>query len=204
MYNYFTLNNLNHHLIISTLALPLNRCGLYPQGTDELLRLAWSTVAREAIIDTLITSSGLQLKLSADSNKIYCRVRAPIKLLELQAHSEMYRWGLSVCECGCASVCVHVCERGVGVDYLLDLLTTLYCPHSPIVRLLLCILFLFSRLMHLYHPFSSFLLFSLPFPLLLTPHFTLPSHTFSHLLHSFLVFNSEVKLTQVPKIFGII
>jgi hypothetical protein len=39
----------------------------------------------------LITSSGLQLKLSADSNKIYCRVRAPIKLLELQAHSEMYR-----------------------------------------------------------------------------------------------------------------
>lgn len=67
------------------------RCGLYPQGSDELLKLAWTTVAREAIIDTLITSSGLQLKLSADNNKIYCRIRAPIRLLELQAHKESYR-----------------------------------------------------------------------------------------------------------------
>ena len=67
------------------------RCGLYPQGADELLKLAWSTVAREAIIDTLINKSGLQLKLSADTKNIYCRVRAPIKLLELQAHKEAYR-----------------------------------------------------------------------------------------------------------------
>jgi hypothetical protein len=67
------------------------RCGLYPQGADELLKLAWSTVAREAIIDTLINKSGLQLKLSADTKNIYCRVRAPIKLLEVQAHKEAYR-----------------------------------------------------------------------------------------------------------------
>ena len=68
------------------------RCGLYPKESDELLLLAWSTVAREAIIHTLISKSGLQVKLSANSKKIFCRVRAPIKLLEIQADKENYRY----------------------------------------------------------------------------------------------------------------
>ena len=67
------------------------RCGLYPEDDDELLRVAWLTVAREAIIDTLMTKSGLQLKLSAIPGSISCRLRAPLKLLELQADKENYR-----------------------------------------------------------------------------------------------------------------
>lgn len=67
------------------------RCGLYPEDDDELLRVAWLTVAREAIIDTLMKKSGLQLKLSAIPGSISCRLRAPLKLLELQADMENYR-----------------------------------------------------------------------------------------------------------------
>ena len=67
------------------------RCGLYPEDGDELLRVAWLTVAREAIIDTLMKKSGLQLKLSAIPGSISCRLRAPLKLLELQADKENYR-----------------------------------------------------------------------------------------------------------------
>ena len=67
------------------------RCGLYPEDDDELLRVAWLTVAREAIIDTLMKKSGLQLKLSAIPGSISCRLRAPLKLLELQADKENYR-----------------------------------------------------------------------------------------------------------------
>ena len=33
---------------------------------------------------------GLQLKLSANSSHIFCRLRAPIKLLELQADKDNY------------------------------------------------------------------------------------------------------------------
>ena len=68
------------------------RCGLYPKESDELLLLAWSTVAREAIIHTLISKSGLQVKLSANSKKIFCRIRAPVKLLEIQADKDNYRY----------------------------------------------------------------------------------------------------------------
>ena len=67
------------------------RCGLYPDENDELLKVAWLTVAREAIIDTLMSKSGLQLKLTANPGNIYCRLRAPMKLLELQADRENYR-----------------------------------------------------------------------------------------------------------------
>jgi hypothetical protein len=67
------------------------RCGIYPKPGDELLLLAWKTVAREAIIDTLVSQSGLQIKLTANSRKIFCRIRAPVKLLELQADKENYR-----------------------------------------------------------------------------------------------------------------
>lgn len=67
------------------------RCGLYPENDDELLKVAWLTVAREAIIDTLMTKSGLQIKLSANPGYIYCLMRAPFKLLEMQADAENYR-----------------------------------------------------------------------------------------------------------------
>ena len=58
---------------------------------DELLTTAWASVARETMIETLLTRSGLQIKLSGDQNNIFCRIRAPIKLLELQADKEKYR-----------------------------------------------------------------------------------------------------------------
>jgi hypothetical protein len=93
------------------------RCGLYPQGADELLKLAWSTVAREAIIDTLINKSGLQLKLSADTKNIYCRVRAPIKLLEVQAHKEAYRSVPCVHSLQGHAVSVHTIAQCRGAVY---------------------------------------------------------------------------------------
>lgn len=101
------------------------RCGLYPKDADELLLLAWSTVAREAIIHTLISRSGLQIKLSANSKKIFCRIRAPIKLLEIQADKENYRCveetaqKFVINEDGCSYDWVYVCMhlRGRGFLY---------------------------------------------------------------------------------------
>jgi hypothetical protein len=58
---------------------------------DEVLLVAWATIAREAMVDTFLARSGLQLKLSGNSRYIFCRIRAPIKLLELQADKEQYR-----------------------------------------------------------------------------------------------------------------
>ena len=98
-----------HHILIYSIGVPgtgkakrdaveqlaqfwKKRCGLYPKESDELLLLAWSTVAREAIIHTLISKSGLQVKLSANSKKIFCRIRAPVKLLEIQADKDNYRY----------------------------------------------------------------------------------------------------------------
>lgn len=51
---------------------------------------AWFTIAREMIIQILTQQCGLQLKLTSNSSFIFCRVRAPIKLLELQADKEDY------------------------------------------------------------------------------------------------------------------
>ncbi|CAM9963202.1 unnamed protein product [Choristocarpus tenellus] len=53
----------------------------------------WLRLAREVIINTLFTQSGLQLKLtmSRGGDKVLCRVRAPIVLLERQAAMESYR-----------------------------------------------------------------------------------------------------------------
>ena len=48
-------------------------------------------MAREAILDQLINVSGLQCKPAATNKNIFCRVRAPMKLLELQADKENYR-----------------------------------------------------------------------------------------------------------------
>jgi Calcium-activated chloride channel len=58
---------------------------------DEILVKAWKSIAREAIVDTLTKKSGLNLKVTASSTSVFCRIRAPIKLLELQADKDNYR-----------------------------------------------------------------------------------------------------------------
>jgi len=67
------------------------RTGSTPADQDQIRLRAWQTVAREAIIEKLTTTSGLQCKLTANAHHIFCRVRAPIKLLELQADKIDYR-----------------------------------------------------------------------------------------------------------------
>lgn len=67
------------------------RTGSIPQDSDAIRKKAWNTVAREAILDKLINASGLQCKLTANTKSIFCRIRAPIKLLELMADKENYR-----------------------------------------------------------------------------------------------------------------
>ena len=62
-----------------------------PQAGDEILKSAWNTIAREAIVDVLSSRSNLQLKVTASPTRIFCRIRAPIKLLELQADQDNYR-----------------------------------------------------------------------------------------------------------------
>ncbi|CAM9287375.1 unnamed protein product [Ectocarpus sp. 12 AP-2014] len=53
----------------------------------------WVRLAREVIVNTLFEKSGLQLKLTLSSHrdKVLCRIRAPIVLLERQAARESYR-----------------------------------------------------------------------------------------------------------------
>lgn len=65
--------------------------GSEPNDNDTIRLSAWKTITREAIIHIFTAKSGLQLKLSAKDDKIFCRARAPMKLLELQADRENYR-----------------------------------------------------------------------------------------------------------------
>jgi hypothetical protein len=67
-----------------------NEIGSEPKDHDAMRMNAWLTIARETIIDQLTNKCGLQLKLSANSSHIFCRIRAPIKLLELQADNDGY------------------------------------------------------------------------------------------------------------------
>ena len=67
-----------------------NRFSCVPDDDDHLRETAWKTIAREAIIHKFTTKSGLQLKLTGNHEFIYCRVRAPMKLLELQADKDNY------------------------------------------------------------------------------------------------------------------
>ena len=64
--------------------------GAEPKDEDAMRMNAWLTIAREAIIEQLTNKCGLQLKLSANSSQIFCRIRAPIKLLESQADKNDY------------------------------------------------------------------------------------------------------------------
>lgn len=66
------------------------RTGSLPKPSDKIRMNAWLTIAREAIVDQLSRKCGLQLKLTANSTNIFCRIRAPIKLLEQQADRENY------------------------------------------------------------------------------------------------------------------
>lgn len=52
---------------------------------EQMYSPAWQTLARETVLDQLANKNGLQLKISANSAFVFCRVRAPIKLLEQQA-----------------------------------------------------------------------------------------------------------------------
>lgn len=60
------------------------RTRTYPKSSDHISRGVWLTVVREAIL-TIIETSGLQLKITHSNTQIYCRLRAPAKLLEVQA-----------------------------------------------------------------------------------------------------------------------
>jgi len=64
--------------------------GSEPKDHDAMRMNAWLTIARETIIEQLTSKCGLQLKLSANSSHIFCRIRAPIKLLEVQADKDNY------------------------------------------------------------------------------------------------------------------
>jgi hypothetical protein len=64
------------------------RAGKSPDGLS-VRKNAWLSIAREAILDEL-ASKGLQLKITAHKKNIYCRVRAPIRLLEIQADKDNY------------------------------------------------------------------------------------------------------------------
>lgn len=68
-----------------------NRVYSRPDDDDEIPRNTFMTIAREAIIDQLSRKSGLQLKMTSTNGFLYCRVRAPLKLLEQQAQKESYR-----------------------------------------------------------------------------------------------------------------
>lgn len=65
------------------------RTGSTPKEHDSIRMRAWLTIAREAIVEQL-TGKGLQLKLTANRRSIFCRVRAPIRLLEVQADQDNY------------------------------------------------------------------------------------------------------------------
>jgi hypothetical protein len=67
------------------------RTGSVPKDSDSIRKKAWNTVAREALLDKLINVSGLQCRLTANTKNIFCRIRAPVKLLELIADKEDYR-----------------------------------------------------------------------------------------------------------------
>jgi hypothetical protein len=65
------------------------RTGALPSNKDRIRIFAWKSIAREAIVEKLALK-GLQLKLSSSKKSVYCRVRAPIKLLENQADIDNY------------------------------------------------------------------------------------------------------------------
>jgi hypothetical protein len=56
-----------------------------PKKSSMFNQKSWQAIAREAIVERLCKFGGLQLKLTADSERIFCRIRAPVKLLEKQA-----------------------------------------------------------------------------------------------------------------------
>lgn len=63
-----------------------------PENSEEQIRLkAWYTIAREAILDKFTRESGLQCKLTSDGKDVFCRVRAPIQLLEMEADRVDYK-----------------------------------------------------------------------------------------------------------------
>ena len=66
------------------------RTGSIPADSDFIRMRAWQTLAREAILEKLTMDSGLQCKLTANPHFIFCRVRAPMKLLEYYAEKFAY------------------------------------------------------------------------------------------------------------------
>jgi hypothetical protein len=67
------------------------RTGFVAKDQDMIRLKAWQTIAREAILDKLTKDSGLQCKLTANHENIFCRVRAPMRLLELKASQLSYK-----------------------------------------------------------------------------------------------------------------
>ena len=51
----------------------------------------FQAMIRQVIIDQLTQKGGLQVKISQSGNNLICRIRAPVKLLEMQADIEDYK-----------------------------------------------------------------------------------------------------------------
>eukprot|EP01042_Synura_sphagnicola_P030091 gene30091-38770_t len=57
----------------------------YVSGSD------WKNIVRKVVVEQLSKRSGLHLTTFSKGSKVYCRIRAPIKLLEIQAKREGHR-----------------------------------------------------------------------------------------------------------------
>jgi len=62
-----------------------------PKPSDHISQSVWLSIAREAIIEQLGAKSGLQLKITHNAYSVFCRVRSPAKLLEVQADLNNYK-----------------------------------------------------------------------------------------------------------------
>jgi len=67
------------------------RTRVEPKDEETITQGAWLSMARLVIIDQLVSKAGMQLKISSNSQYLFCRLRVPIKLLEVQADREEYK-----------------------------------------------------------------------------------------------------------------
>ena len=62
-----------------------------PADSDTIMWAAFLSMVRETIIESLKTMCGLQIKINISDDNLYCRIRAPLKLIELQAAVDDYK-----------------------------------------------------------------------------------------------------------------
>ena len=71
----------------------IKRVQTEPIDVDSIAKGVFISIVRAVVIEHLVERAGLQIKInkSDSTGYIYCRVRAPMKLLELQAAQENYK-----------------------------------------------------------------------------------------------------------------